>query len=62
MTMDVYSLNFCNNLNQTIYSQFTDTKIYAYLNSLLPQYKDKEVTHYHLRTKTHPVSTALHSL
>jgi hypothetical protein len=35
MTMDVYSLNSLNYLNQTIYSQFTDKKIYAYPNSLL---------------------------
>jgi hypothetical protein len=27
MTMDVYSLNYLNYFNQTIYSQFTDTKI-----------------------------------
>jgi hypothetical protein len=62
MTMDVYSLNYLNYFNQTIYSQFTDTKIYAYPNSLLPQHKNKEITHYHLRTRTHPIFTTLHSL
>ena len=62
MTMDVYSLNYLNHLDQTIYSKITDTKIYAYLNSSLPQHKGKEITHYHLRTKTHPLFTALHNL
>jgi hypothetical protein len=62
MTMDVYSLNYLNSLNQTIYSQFTDKIFYAYPNSLLPQHKDTEITHYHLRTNTHPIFTALHSL
>jgi hypothetical protein len=62
MTMDVYSLNYLNHLNQTIYSQITDTKIYPYPNSSLPQHKGKEITHYHLRTKTHPLFTALHEL
>ena len=41
MTMDVYSLNSLNYINQTIYSQFTDKKFYAYPNTLLPQHKDK---------------------
>ena len=36
MTMDVYSLNYLNHLDQMVYSQFTDTKIYAYPNILLP--------------------------
>ena len=62
MTMDVYSLNYLNHLDQTIYSQITDTKIYAYPNNLLLQHRGKEITHYHLRTKTHPLFTALHSL
>lgn len=62
MTMDVYSLNYLNYLNQTIYSKFTDKNFYAYPNSLLPQHKDKEIIHYHLRTNTHPVFIALHSL
>ena len=60
MTMDVYSLNYLNHLNYNIYSQFTDTKLYAYPN--LPQHKGKEITQYHFTTKTHPVYTALHSL
>jgi hypothetical protein len=47
MTMDVYSLNYLNYLNENIYSQFTNTKIYAYPNILLPQHKGKEVTQYH---------------
>jgi len=51
MTMDVYSLNYLNYLNQTIYSQFTDTKIYAYPNTLLYQHKGKEIVHYHLKLK-----------
>jgi hypothetical protein len=29
MTMDVYSLNYLHYLNENIYSQFTNTKIYA---------------------------------
>jgi hypothetical protein len=62
MTMDVYSLNYLNHLDQTIYSQIADTKIYAYPNNLLPQHRGKEVTHYHFKTKTHPLFTALHSL
>ena len=62
MTMDIYSLNYLNHLDPTIYSQITDTKIYAYPNNLLPQHRGKEITHYHLRTKTHPLFTALHSL
>lgn len=62
MTMDVYSLNYLNNLDQTIYSQITDTKIYAYPNNSLSQHRGKEITHYHLRTKTHPLFTVLHSL
>ena len=40
MTMDVYSLNYLNHLNQNIYSQFTDTKIYPYPNILLPLSKE----------------------
>lgn len=62
MTMDVYSLNYLNYLNENIYSQFTNTKIYAYPNILLPQHKGKEVTQYHFKTKTHSLFTALHNL
>src|SRR6202012_3619760 len=62
MTMDVYSLNYLHYLNENIYSQFTNTKIYAYPNILLPQHKGKEVTQYHFKTKTHPLFTALHNL
>lgn len=62
MTMDVYSLNYLNHLDQTIYSQITDTKIYAYPNISLAQHKGKEINHYHLRTKTHLLFTALHDL
>jgi hypothetical protein len=62
MTMDVYSLNYLNHLDQTIYSQITDTKIYAYPNNLLPHHRGKKLTHYHFKTKTHPLFTALHSL
>jgi len=62
MTMDVYSLNYLHHLNDNIYSQFTNTKFYAYPNILLPQHKGKEITQYHFKTKTHPLFTALHSL
>jgi hypothetical protein len=62
MTMDVYSLNYLNHLNHNIYSQFTDTKIYPYPNILLAHHKDKKVTQYHFKTKTHSLYTALHSL
>jgi LAGLIDADG DNA endonuclease family protein len=62
MTMVVYSLNNVNNLNENIYSQFTNTNLYAYPNILLPQHKGKEITQYHFKTKTHPLFTALHSL
>ena len=62
MTMDVYSLNYLNHLDQTIYSQIKDTKFYAYPNNLLPQHRGKKITHYHFKTKTHPLFTALHSL
>ena len=62
MTMDVYSLNYLHHLNQNIYSQITDTKIYPYPNILLPHHKDKKITQYHFRTKTHPLYTTLHSL
>ena len=62
MTMDVYSLNYLNYLNDNIYSQFTNTKIYAYPNILLLQHRGKEITQYHYNTKTHPLFTALHSL
>jgi len=62
MTMDVYSLNYLNYLNDNIYSQFTDTKIYPYPNILLPHHKGKKVTQYHFKTKTHSLYTALHSL
>ena len=62
MTMDAYSLNYLQHLNDNIYSQITDTKIYAYPNILLPQHEGKEITQYHLSTKTHPLFTALHSL
>jgi hypothetical protein len=37
--MDVYSLDYLNHLNDNIYSQFTDTKIYAYLNILLSKHE-----------------------
>lgn len=62
MTMDVYSLNYLNHLNENIYSKITNTKIHAYPNVLLPQHKGKEITQYHFSTKTHPLFTALHSL
>jgi len=62
MTMDVYSLDYLQHLNKNIYSQFTDTKIYPYPNILLPHHKDKEITQYHFKTKTHPLFTALHNL
>ena len=62
MTMGVHHLDYLNHLDLNVYSQLTDTKIYAYPNILLPQHKGKEVTHYHLRTKTHPLFTALHQL
>jgi len=63
MTMDVYSLNYLNHLDQTIYSQFTNTKNFPYPNIFLPHHKDKKkVTQYHFRTRTHPLYTALHSL
>jgi len=42
MTMDVYSLNYLNHLDQTIFSQFTNTKIFPYPNILLPHHKDKK--------------------
>ena len=62
MTMDVYSLNYLNHLNENIYSKITNTKFYAYPNVLLPQHTGKEITQYHFSTKTHPLYTALHSL
>lgn len=62
MTMDVYSLNYLHHLNDNIYSQFTNTKFYAYPNILLPQHRGKEITQYHFKTKVHPLFTALHSL
>jgi len=62
MTMDVYSLNYLQHLSQNIYSQFTDTKFYPYPNILLPHHKDKKITQYHFKTKTHPLYTALHSI
>ena len=62
MTMDVYSLDYLHHLNENIYSQFTDTKFYAYPNILLSKHEDKKVTQYHFSTKTHPLFTALHSL
>ena len=62
MTMDVYSLNYLHYLNDNIYSQFTNTKIYAYPNILLPKHKGKKVTQYHFRSRVHPLFTALHSL
>jgi len=62
MTMDVYSLNYLNHLSKDIYSKFTDTKCYPYPNILLDLNKDKKVTQYHFKTKTHSLYTALHSL
>jgi hypothetical protein len=62
MTMDVYSLNYLHHLDENIYSKFTETKLYPYPNVLLPQHKDKEVTQYHFKTKTHPLYTELHSI
>ena len=62
MTMDVYSLNYLNHLDENIYSKFTETKLYPYLNVLLPHHKDKEVTQYQFKTKTHPLYTELHSI
>lgn len=49
MTMDVYYLNNLNYLNEYIYSQFTNTNLYAHPNILLPQHKGKEVTQYHFK-------------
>ena len=62
MTMDVYSLNYLHHLNDNIYSQFTNTKIYPYPNILLPQHKGKEITQYHFKNKVHPLFTVLHSI
>ena len=62
MTMDVYSLNYLQHLNENIYSQFTNTKFYPYPNILLPQHKGKEITQYHFKTNTHPLFTALHGI
>ena len=62
MTMDTYSLNYLHHLDQDIYSNFTDTKIYPYPNALLPHHKGKKVTQYHFKTKTHDLYTALHTL
>ena len=62
MTMDIYSLNYLHHLDQSIYSQFTETKIYPYPNILLPHHKGKKVSHYHFKTRTHPLYTALHSI
>jgi hypothetical protein len=62
MTMDVYSLNYLNYLNENIYSKITSTKLHAYPNILLPQHIGKEIKQYHFSTKTHPLFTALHSL
>jgi hypothetical protein len=62
MTMDVYSLNYLHYLNENIYSQFTNTKIYAYPDILLPQHKGKEITQYQFKTNTDPLFTALHNL
>jgi len=41
MTMKVNSLNYLHHLNEDIYSQFTNTKFYAYPKNLLPQHKGK---------------------
>jgi hypothetical protein len=62
MTMDIYSLNYLNHLDQTIYSNFTDTKFYVYPNNLLTQQRGKEITHYQFKTKTPLLFTALHNL
>jgi Proton-conducting membrane transporter len=51
MTMDVYSLDYLNHLNDNIYSQFTDVKIHVYLNILLSKHEGKKVTQYHFSTK-----------
>jgi hypothetical protein len=52
MTMKANSINYLHYLNKNIYSQFTNTKFYAYPNNLLPQHRGKEITQYHFRTKT----------
>jgi Proton-conducting membrane transporter/LAGLIDADG DNA endonuclease family len=62
MTMVLYSLNYLIHFYNNIYSQFTDTNIYPYTNILLGHHKDKKVTQYHFKTKTHYFYTALHSL
>jgi len=62
ITIDVYSLNYLNHLDQKVYNQFTNTKIYAYLNISLSHHKGKEVSYYQLRTKIYPLYTTLHSL
>jgi len=62
MTMDVYSINYLQYLNENIYIKITNIKIYAYPNVLLPQHKGKKVTQYQMQSKTHPLFTALHDL
>jgi hypothetical protein len=52
MTMYVYSLNYLHYLIKNIYSQFTETKIYPYLNILFTHHKGEEITKYHFKTKT----------
>ena len=62
MTMDIYSLNYLHHLDNSIYNKFTETKIYPYPNILLPQHKDKKISQYHFKTKTHTLYTTLHSI
>jgi len=62
MTMDAYSINYLQFLNENIYSKITNIKIYAYPNVLLPQHKGKEITQYQMQSKTHPLFTALYNL
>jgi hypothetical protein len=62
MTLNAYSIDYLQFLNENIYSKITNIKIYAYPNVILPQHKGKKVSQYQMKSKTHPLFTALHDL
>lgn len=62
MTMDTYSLNYLNNLYQTVYGQFSSSGLRPYPNIKLPQHLGKSVTQYSFNTRSILLFTSLHNI
>ena len=62
MTQDIYSLDYLQNLYDSVYKQFSSSGLNPYPNTFLPQHKGKTVTHYSFKTKSLPLFNCLHNM